>query len=208
MKLKSIKAYTLAMLLAPAMLLTSCDKNSLKSLSELKSEQKDAITKLIADKKMKVVRLSEAKLPATIDKDVYYLLPNGLYMRVLDAGSTTKKAEAGKTTIFTTFKGYQFTLATMKGPTINNHSDPGFPPVEFTYISRYSAGEIHYSLVEQTAPQLNYDNLMCEGIAYPMTLLGDKAKVSLIIPFEIGPNDTYSKGVSTYWEIVEYTFKN
>ena len=48
--------------------------------------------------------------------------------------------------------------------------------------------------------------LLCEGIAYPMSQLGDGAVVQLIIPFDLGPSQNYTAGNSIFVEKAIYTF--
>ena len=47
---------------------------------------------------------------------------------------------------------------------------------------------------------------MCEGLAFPMSLLGDGAKVRLIIPFTIGAEINYNRGSTMYCREVRYEF--
>ncbi len=207
MKLINSQVAIKALLLGLVLTLVGCKSATYKSLSELKDEQKTAIRRLIADKGLSVVELSSHSLPSTIDPSVYYLMPNGLYMRVIDAGSSTDRAVKNETIVYAEFEGFQFNHTTSPILTFNNHSRSSVPPVEFRYTHYYNAGDIHFMLINQTAPQVNYDALMCEGLAYPMTLLGDGARVSLIIPFEIGPSGTYSSGYTMFVKEAEYKFR-
>lgn len=228
--MKSVKRIMLALLtLAFAAIAVGCKKTTVKSLSELKSEQRTAISKLISSRNIQVVELSGHTLPETIDNTVYYLMPNGVYLRVIDPGKQDTRITQDETVVFVTFKGFQFSLASNPLFTFDNHSKAAIPPTEFRYTEYYSAGTIHFSLVKQVAPQINYDFLMCEGLAYPLSIakavndqalseeltakkahiarLGSGARVSLIIPFEVGASETYSKGYSMFIEEAEYTIK-
>lgn len=187
--------------------LASCKDNTGKSLSELKSEQSDAIKQFQSKNNMKVVELSGNTLPQNIDKSVYYHFKNGLYMRVLDEGNMQDKAVLGETNVFARLAGYRFSLAIAQGLSFDNLSKATYPEIQFRYIYYYSAGENHYNLVTNSRPVDNYDILMCEGIAFPVSLLGNGARVSLIIPFELGSSSTYSQGLSTYVSEVQYTYK-
>lgn len=187
--------------------LASCKDNTGKSLSKLKSEQSDAIKQFQSKNNMKVVELSGNTLPQNIDKSVYYHFKNGLYMRVLDEGNMQDKAVLGETNVFARLAGYRFSLATAQGLSFDNLSKATYPEIQFRYVYYYNAGEIHYNLVTNSRPVDNYDILMCEGIAFPVSLLGNGARVSLIIPFELGPSSTYSQGLSTYVSEVQYTYK-
>lgn len=185
------------------------DEKKLKSLSDLKKEQGRAISTLIADRQLRVVDLGvSGRLPEQPDPNVYYKIPSasGLYMRVLDAGDKARRAVDKETKIFVSFRGHSFSE---EHPTIARFdilSRPAYPPVEFLYSVQYNYGETHYTLLAQTASVANFDHLMCQGLAYPMSLLGDGARVSLIIPFEIGPTGSYASGYTYFIDEAEYTF--
>ncbi|MDO4707380.1 MAG: DUF4827 family protein [Porphyromonadaceae bacterium] len=189
---------------------SSCkDDNKLKSLSELKSEQGEAIRALIDKHGFKVVDLgSVGRLPEKPDPNVYYKIPSasGLYMRVLDVGDQSRRAVDRETKIFVSFKGYSFNKESSLIAKFDILSRPSYPPVEFLYTVFYQYGENHYTLLRQSASVVNYDDLMCQGLAYPMSLLGDGARVSLIIPFEIGPGASYASGYTYFIEEAEYAF--
>lgn len=195
-------------LVATLSLSTSCQKeNKLKPLSELKSEQADAIKQLIAKRSLRVQEVKEEKsFPAKPDPAVYYKMPNGVYICVKDAGDMTRRPVENKTRVSLYFKGNYFTKSVAEGASFNNLAYAGLPPVEFLYTSYYSFGEVHFSLLPQQGYYATLERMMCEGLAYPMALLGDGARVSLIIPFEAGPADTYTQGVSVFIEEARYIF--
>lgn len=194
---------------ASVLALGSCSKDDNKSLSELKSEQSDAIEALQGRLSLSFVELKDNVLPQSIDKNVYYHLKNGLYVRVLDAGDTSKKAVKDQTRVFLLIKGYQFSKTQAKSRVFDNLSDASLPEIEFRYTYYYEAGAIHYTPIANTRPILHYDALMCQGLAFPLSLegIGDGAKLSLIIPFDMGPSATYSSGITTYVEEARYTFR-
>lgn len=205
-----------------------CSKNEVKTLSELKDEQTTAIRRLISTRSLQVVERRTNTLPETIDPKVYYKLPNGLYLRVLDLGAQGKEVKQEETRVYAQLKGYQFTVSGDRTP-FDFYQKASHPPIEFVYTYFYNAGDIHYRALGQTAPQFNYDYLMCEGIAFPISLedesitperreqlaldrthvarLGNGARVSMIIPFELGPVESYSDGISIFIEEAEYFIK-
>ncbi len=186
-----------------AIFTSACSKNDFKSFSELKDEQEDAIERLISEKKLKVVTLKEAEdFPQNIDTEVYYKFPNGLYMRVLDRG--VGKVEYNSE-IALLFKGNVFSWTKSGLPNFDNMSDASREFTYFNYTYFYNQGDVHFRLLPQETGVANLDAYMCEGLAYPMTQLGDKAIVSLIIPFEIGPQMTYKDGLSLFVERASYT---
>lgn len=209
MKLSYMRLLSLVALLV-GLGITSCkDEQKLKSLSDLKAEQASAISSLVEKHQFKVVDLgASGKLPDTPDPSVYYKIPSasGLYMRVLDRGDKSRRAVDKETKIFVAFKGHSFSKEFPLIARFDNLSRPSFPPVEFLYTVFYQYGEKHYTLLKQNASVVNYDDLMCQGLAYPMSILGDGARVSLIIPFEIGPEASYASGQTFFIDEAEYTF--
>ena len=116
----------LLLLLIPVLALGSCKKNrSIKPLSQLKREQRQAIDRLIKESSFTVKELSSETLPSTIDPDVFYRLSNGLYIRVLDKGTT--RPEANKTTVSVQLKGYFFNVSQSKGAIFDNLTETKCP---------------------------------------------------------------------------------
>lgn len=188
--------------------LVSCEENTTKSLSELKSEQSDAIEALRASKGYSFVELEDNKLPSDAKTGVFYRFRNGLYARIDSWGDLSQTATLNKTKVLAQLKGYQFSKEISTFSAFDNLSNPSIPDLEFAYVYFYSGGDVHYRLVENVRPIVDYDDLICEGIAFPVSLgLGSGAEVSLIIPFELGPSSTYSSGISTYVEKVKYIYK-
>lgn len=196
-------------LMSLALGLQSCNDTSIKSLSEMKEEQETAIDKLVTANSLKVVNLSGETLPSPIDHSVYYKLPNGLYMRVIKQGDMSKRAVRNQSKIYLRMKGTMFNHQEEKILQPNNYSNAAVEVIEFLYVKEYNQGDIHYSLIAAPASTVsNLDSFMCQGLAYPMTLLGDGAEVSLIIPFDIGPSFTYNSGYTMFVERAVYNFKN
>ncbi|SUB89635.1 Uncharacterised protein [Porphyromonas macacae] len=193
----------LSMILLVGITFSSCRDSKYKSLSELKRDQKKAIERFIKEKKISVVELGDTKLPDPYNKDVYYKFPNGLYMKIIDPGKT--KPEVDKTHVFLKFAGQLFLDKVYLE--FNSIANPRYQPTEFIYRNYYLAGEIHYSLVQLGIPGYSLDELMCEGLAYPMAHLGEGARVSLIVPFTLGSSTYYKMGYPMYIEEAYYTFK-
>ncbi len=187
----------------------SCSDNDIKSFSDLKEEQKDAINRLISEKQLKVVELDDDNLPNKIDSKVYYKFPNGLYMRVLDRGELNTDGSIKRVPLNTklalAFKGYLFSWNKKEYPSFDNMSNAGSEFTFFTYTYFYNQGDVHFTLVQQENGVGNLDAYMCEGLAYPMTQLGNGASVSLIVPFEVGPQMTYKDGLSLFIDEANYT---
>ena len=168
--------------------LASCRDNKTKSLSEMKDEQTDAIETLQSSKSLKVVKRSDNTLPlSSLDPNVYYRLKNGLYVRVLDKGDMSKLAKVNQTTVYLQMKGYMFSKSVSRTSVFDNLSKADIPK-------------------PSTAPVNSYDQYMCEGLAFPASQLGDGARVSLIIPFELGPSELYGSGMTTFVEEARYVY--
>ncbi len=166
----------------------------------IKAEEKN-IQRFIAENGLKVKEGWDGQ--TTFDKDVYYHYSNGVYMKVIDQGG--KKAEAGKTTVLVRFRGKLFSDKDILS--FDNLSKADYQDTEFRYIDEYMQGALHFQLLP-ASPGENLNGLMCEGVAFPLTMVGDGARVSLIVPFLRGPELAYSAGATVYFEEVLYQFTN
>ena len=106
--------------------------------------------------------------------------------------------EVNKTTVSVQLKGYFFNVSQSKGAIFDNLTETNVRPLFFRYASwDTSEGKIHYSSLNESGV---YEDLLCEGVAFPMSLLGDGAIVQLIIPFDLGPSQNYTAGNSLFVE--------
>ena len=189
------------MLLLGQGVLTSCrDRQHIKSLSEMLRDEEKMIKGFIQEQQMNVQEGSEDQ--RTFDPAVWYKFPNGVYMQVLTKG--TDLAKPDRTRVMLRMKG-RF-IAPDYNKSFDNLSKGYQQSTEFIYInSRDRSGSIHYKLIQEQFGH-SVDGLMCEGIAYPLTLVGNGAKVRLLIPFLLGPNIAYNAGAPMYCEEVWYQF--
>jgi len=165
----------------------------------LRDEEK-MIKGFIQEQQMNVQEGSEDQ--RTFDPAVWYKFPNGVYMQVLNKG--TDLAKPDRTRVMLRMKG-RF-IAPDYNKSFDNLSKGYQQSTEFIYInSRDRSGSIHYKLIQEQFGH-SVDGLMCEGIAYPLTLVGNGAKVRLLIPFLLGPNIAYNAGAPMYCEEVWYQF--
>ena len=185
------------MLLLGQGVLTSCrDRQHIKSLSEMLRDEEKMIKGFIQEQQMNVQEGSEDQ--RTFDPAVWYKFPNGVYMQVLNKG--TDLAKPDRTRVMLRMKG-RF-IAPDYNKSFDNLSKGYQQSTEFIYInSRDRSGSIHYKLIQEQFGH-SVDGLMCEGIAYPLTLVGNGAKVRLLIPFLLGPNIAYNAGAPMYCEEV------
>lgn len=198
---KKISFQTFLLLVVAVLLASSCDERTknMRSLSRMLSDEKKNIERFIGEKGFKVEKGVADQ--TVFEEGIYYHFDNNLYLRVIEKGTT--RPEAGKTRIVVRFKGFMFGEKTTVE--FDNLSIGGFQDTEFLYIEHYDRGAIHFKLMPP-APGKNLNAYMCEGIAFPMSLLGDGAKVSLIIPFLIGPDRASQQGTTMYCEEVRYQF--
>lgn len=176
-----------------------CKKREVKSLTQLLKEEKTYIRDFIAKEGFTVKEASGEE--TTFEANILYHFPNGLYMQVLDAGKT--RPEVNKTKVVVRFAGYMFQKEPLSS--FNNLTDGSYQNTEFLYIESYNRGALHYSLLP-SAPGYTLNSLMCEGLAFPMSLLGDGARVRLIIPFLLGPEVAYNTGTPMYCQEAQYEF--
>lgn len=178
----------------------SCkDKKQMRSLSKMLRDEKRNIERFINEKQLTIKEANEDQ--TEFEEGVYYHFSNNLYMKVLDKGDT--KATAGKTHVVVRYKGYLF--ADKKLTSFDNLSYGDYQNTEFLYVDAYERGALHYRLLP-SSPGNNLNKLMCEGVAFPLTKLGDGAKVSLIVPFLIGPEVAYNSGTTLFYEEIRYQF--
>ena len=204
-RLRSHHLFALLLLVTFA-LLGSCKKSNVKPLSQLKKEQRRAIDRLIAKEKFQVISRNDELLPTPIDQNVFYKLSNGLYMRVLDKGSD-EKAVAEKTRVLVRMKGRMFNDSRDTVYTFNSIANPSFDELKFLYVSYYNVGTEHYRAIGSNSFSNSLDQLLCEGVAFPASHLGNGARVQLTTPFELGPTATYTQGNSIYVEEAQYTYR-
>lgn len=192
----------LAILLA-VLAMGGCKKKEMKSLKELKEEERKAIKAFINKMNFTIKEGKEGQ--TEFDPNVMYHFDNDLYMQVLDKG---KEAPVlNKTKINVRMEGFMFNHERDSIFVFNSLSSGGFQESIFRYIYKYNDGDIHFELIKCTTGS-NLDAFVCEGVAFPMTLLGNGARVRLIVPFRIGPESFYSRGLTTYYKEVEYIFRD
>lgn len=185
-----------------AVFLTSCNKNkNIRSLTEMLNDEKKWVSQFIAQKQFQVADGWDGQ--NEFDPHTFYKFNNGLYIQVLDAGK--EKPIAEKTRIKVRFKGYFFNPDSING--FDNLSKGNYQNTEFLYVNRYVRGAVHYVLLP-SAMGNTLNDVMCEGVAFPMSLLGNGARVRLIVPFLIGPEVAYNLGYPMYCEEVRYEFIN
>lgn len=199
-RISIISALLMTLLFGGLCLTSSCkDKKQMRSLSKMLKEEKRNIEKFINEQQLTIKEGSVDQ--KEFEENVYYHFPNNLYMRVLDKGTT--KPKAGKTHVVVRYKGHFFSNKRLAS--FDNLSVGDYQNTEFLYVEAYERGALHYRLLP-SSPGNNLNKLMCEGVAFPLSLLGDGAKISLIVPFLIGPEVAYNAGMTVFYEEVRFQF--
>ena len=203
--MKKIITTTLLPVLSIAMAILafgSCKKSDIKSLKEMKQDERKAIESFIS--RMGFTIKDGAEGQTEFDPNVMYHFDNDLYMQVLDKGK--EAPELNKTKINVRMEGFYFNRERDSIVVFNSLTSGGFQESVFRYIHTYNDGDINFELIPCTTGA-NLDAYVCQGIAFPMTMLGNGARVRLIVPFRLGPDNLYSQGMTGYYKEVEYIFR-
>ena len=180
---------------------SSCkEKERIRSLSEMLRDEEKIIKNFVKEQGMNVQEGTEGQ--RQFDENVWYKFPNGVYMQVLDLGK--ELAVPSRTRVMLRMKG-RFIAPNYKN-SFDNLSKGYQQTTEFLYVDkRDRTGAVHYLLIQEKLGH-SIDALMCEGVAYPLTMVGNGARVRLLVPFLVGPNLAYSSGAPMYCEEVWYQF--
>ncbi|MEA5128735.1 MAG: DUF4827 family protein [Proteiniphilum sp.] len=168
-------------------LTTSC--NNRKTYAEYLKDEKKAIDLFIAKNNLEILRDFPAN--GKFDSNDFYKDPyTGVYFNIIEYGDTTIKP-IWREKIFIRFKGLHYFATT---DTILYSNFQSTFPEELEYIGPVSS-----------LTQSSYANA---GWAVPLTYVGHRGKVKLIVPFESGSSYDQSQYTPTYYEQVEYRFEN
>lgn len=143
----------------------------------LKDEQK-AISKFISDSGFVV--LTEYPKDKVFQSNEFLKLPNGLYMNVIDSGK--EKIDSFSVVLYR-YKSFRslFDTITYAG----NWYD--YSPSEFVY-----------------GPAPSSSNGQIEGLATPLSFVGNQAKVKLIIPSALNSYSIMNSVTPYYYDCIKY----
>ncbi|WP_298653067.1 DUF4827 family protein [uncultured Proteiniphilum sp.] len=163
---------------------TSC--NNTKSYADYLKDERKAIDLLIAKNNFSILR--DFPADSVFGENEFYKDPNtGVYFNIIDLGDTIRPQWREK--IYVRFKGLHY----FKGDdTIRYSNYQSARPEELEYIGPVSS-----------ITRSGYANA---GWAVPLSYVGHRGKVKLIIPFEMGASYDQSQYEPTYYEQVEYRF--
>lgn len=167
---------------------SSCNKS--KTYAQHLNEERKSIERFIDQKGIKVLR----EYPADSvfkENEFYFDAQNGVYYHVIDSGNGRRIKQGEE--FYIRFKG-------------------------LSYIA--SRDTTTYSNVNSTMPEIlvygNTPTYTSPGWVVPLKNVGDRAKVKLIVPFNMGlPNDQINLGTSSgreayrtaYYEELSYRFE-
>lgn len=167
---------------------SSCNKS--KTYAQHLSDERKAIELFIEKNDIKVLR-EYPKDSVFKDNEFYFDTQNGIYYNVIDSGNGRRIMQGEE--FYIRFKG-------------------------LTYIS--SKDTSTYSNINSMQPEVlvygNSSSYSSAGWVAPLKNVGDRAKVKLIIPFNMGfPNDQINLGLSkgqeayktAYYEELNYRFE-
>lgn len=170
-------------------LTTSC--NNRKTYADRLKDERKAIDLFIAKNNIEVLR--EFPANGEFDDNDFYRDPNsGVYFNIIDYGDSAIKPQ-WREKIYIRFKGLHY-FAT--GDTILYSNYQSTLPEELKY----------YGPVNSTTLSA-YSNSTA-GWAVPLSYVGHRGKVKLIVPFEMGSSYDKDQFTPTYYEQVEYRFEN
>ncbi|MCD7973531.1 MAG: DUF4827 domain-containing protein [Candidatus Azobacteroides sp.] len=171
--MKQLLAYIFAVLFLPAIWF-SC--NNSKTYAQLLEDEQNAINKLITDSGFKILYSYPAN--KVFAENEFVKLPNGLYMNVIDSGNGTR-VDSGKVVLYR-IKYYRSLFDT-------------------TTYSGYSVDPYSFIYGQGTTSSNSYS----EGLATPLSFVGQNSKVRLIVPSSINTY-TISQNVVPYYYYVTY----
>ncbi len=155
--------------------------NNSKTYAELLQDEQDAISELIADSGFTVINYNDYLRDRKLGPKDFVKLPNGLYMNVIDSGN----GERFDTSAVVLWRYQSF----------RNLFDTT------TYVGNWYSATPYEFQYGQTASSTNG---YVEGFATPLSFVGNKAKVSLIIPSSLNTYTIMNNVVPYYYYCVKY----
>ncbi|NLX67067.1 MAG: DUF4827 domain-containing protein [Bacteroidales bacterium] len=168
---------------------TSC--NNKKTYSDRLKDERKAIDHFIAKNNLEI--LKDFPSDKRFGKDEFYKDPyTGVYFNIVEYGDTTIKP-LWREKVYIRFSGLHY-FATSDTILYTNYQSTF--PEELEYYGAVTSITISaYSSINT-------------GWAVPLSYVGHRGKVKLIVPFESGSSYDQSQYTPTYYEQVEYRFEN
>ncbi|MCL1942091.1 MAG: DUF4827 domain-containing protein [Candidatus Azobacteroides sp.] len=176
--MRKILIFIFSLVVIPALWL-AC-KNS-KTYAELLKDEQNAISKLIADSGFVVLNYRDYPKDRLFEPNEFVKLPNGLYLNVIDSGNGERIDSFS--TVLLRYRSSRNLFDTLSVPGNWN----SLSPMEFTYGLTASSTSGYV-----------------EGIATPLSYVGNYAKVKLIIPSSLNSYSIMQSVVPYYYYCVKY----
>lgn len=166
----------------------SCNKN--RTYAQHLGDERKAIDRFIDQENIKILK-EYPKDSVFKEKEFYFDTQNGIYYHVIDSGNGRRIMKGEE--FYIRFKGLSY-IASRDTSTYSNINSPMPEILVYGNTSTYSS----------------------TGWVAPLKNVGDRAKVKLIVPFNMGlPNDQVKLGSSSgqeayktaYYEELDYRFE-
>ncbi len=192
--MKKISIFIQFVLLLTA-IFSSCSDS--KTYAELLAEEKDAISKFIADSGYVVINNFEGDSLYNPATKKLVKMSNGMYLAIINKGSKTDTAVPYITTVTFRFKMAKVLTGNDTSYVSNYFNFRDSSPNLFKYKAQATTQSYHYT---------SGRTMLCEAIQYPMDFLGNGAIVKMIIPSKISFTDYQSSVKPLYISELKYTF--
>jgi hypothetical protein len=183
MKLFNSVVLTLIVLL---IITSSC--NNKKTYADYLKEEKKAIDLFIKKNNLNILSEFPKDGKFANEHDFYKDPYSGVYFNIIDHGDATVKPQ-WRQTIYIRFKGLHY----FKSDDTTRYSNyqSSFPE-ELVYIGPVSS--------------MTKDSYTNAGWAVPLSYVGHRGRVKMIVPFEMGSSYDRSSYHPSYYELIEYRF--
>ena len=187
---KNMKLFNSIVLILVSLLTLTTSCNNKKTYADRLKDERKAIDLFIAKNNLEI--LKDFPSDSLFGENEFYKDPyTGVYFNIIDRGETVSPLWREK--VYIRFKGLHYfatddTIRYTNYQTIFPEELEYYGPVNSTTSSAYSS--------------LN------TGWAVPLSYVGHRGKVKLIVPFESGSSYDQSQYTPTYYEQVEYRFEN
>ncbi|MDR2816266.1 MAG: DUF4827 domain-containing protein [Proteiniphilum sp.] len=182
-----MKLFNSIVLTLIGLLIITASCNNKKSYADYLKDERKAIDLLIAKNNLEI--LSKFPANSVFGENEFYKDPNtGVYFNIITLGDTTHRLQ-WREKIHVRFKGLNYFK---DNDTILYSNFLSAFPEELEYIGPVSS-----------ATKSSYTNA---GWVVPLTYVGHKGRVKMIIPFEMGSSYDQTYYQPTYYDLVEYRF--
>jgi hypothetical protein len=187
------KGFNIGLILCAVLFVLSCNNN--RQYADMLDDQKRAINRLISENGFEI--LKDYPVDGVFKENQFYILPNGVYLNVVDSGNG-QRAVSGTTTLYCRFLVKSLVEWQYMDTTTMDLFRNGTKPIYYKY---------GYSSPINTTDDASF--FFSTLLFSPLEYVGDSSEVKLLIPFHLeGNNQTFrSAGVPVYFSKVQYRFE-